>query len=281
MTPIFAEAIARAQSQELIPTTLGSSELEALGAQFRQRSLILARVTNAGFLAETDRVVQQIVEGKLTEEKARRELEAAIVRLEIGDKGLSTDGRLRLIIRMQSEMAFGFGQWQQGQNKAVLKVYPAQEFYRAADRKEPLDWPTRWTDAGGEFYGRGGDYPEGRMIALKGTPIWEALSAFGTPYPPFDYNSGMDVRDIERAEAVELGVMHEDDVVAPETRDFLDDLGLSEPDLDDDLREELLSELGNDFEFVDGVLQRANESPSEIIHGLRLSLFIERMAVAL
>jgi hypothetical protein len=29
-----------------------------------------------------------------------------------------------------------------------------------------------------------------RMIARKDSPIWEALSRFGTPYPPFDFNSG-------------------------------------------------------------------------------------------
>jgi hypothetical protein len=38
--------------------------------------------------------------------------------------------------------------------------------------------------AGGQIFG-------GRMIALKSDPIWTAISAFGTPYPPFDYNSGM------------------------------------------------------------------------------------------
>ena len=49
------------------------------------------------------------------------------------------------------------------------------------------------------------------MIALKGDPIWAAISRFGTPWPPFDFGSGMGVEDIDWEEAVELGVLKKDD----------------------------------------------------------------------
>jgi hypothetical protein len=100
--------------------------------------------------------------------------------------------------------------------------WPCQEFYRAEERKEPRDWPTRWEEVGGDFYPGDADYPEGRMIALKNDPIWEALSAFGLPYAPFDYNSGMDLRDIDREEAIELGILDEDETIEPE------EMGLNE-----------------------------------------------------
>ena len=45
------------------------------------------------------------------------------------------------------------------------------------------------------------------MIALKDAPVWQAISAFGTPWPPFDYQSGMDLRDISRPEAQRLGLI--------------------------------------------------------------------------
>ena len=58
-------------------------------------------------------------------------------------------------------------------------------------------WQNRWKNAGGKFHG-------GRMIALKDDPVWTKLSAFGTPYPPFDWGSGMGVRDIDRKTAIDL-----------------------------------------------------------------------------
>ena len=38
-------------------------------------------------------------------------------------------------------------------------------------------------------------------------PIWSAISRFGNPYPPFDYNSGMGVDDVSYDEALKLGVL--------------------------------------------------------------------------
>jgi hypothetical protein len=49
-------------------------------------------------------------------------------------------------------------------------------------------------------------------IALKTSPIWTALSAFGHPYPPFDWGSGMDVRDVSADRAIELGLISRDEL---------------------------------------------------------------------
>jgi hypothetical protein len=46
-------------------------------------------------------------------------------------------------------------------------------------------------------------------VALKLSPIWAQLSRFGTPYPPFDFNSGMDVEDVGRRKARELGLLED------------------------------------------------------------------------
>jgi hypothetical protein len=62
------------------------------------------------------------------------------------------------------------------------------------------------------------------MIARKDSPIWEALSRFGTPYPPFDFNSGMWTKDVSREEAVGFGILGEWDRVVPQERGFEADL---------------------------------------------------------
>ena len=53
------------------------------------------------------------------------------------------------------------------------------------------------------------------MIALKDDPVWFALSDFGFPFPPFASGSGMSVRDIDRALAMELGLIDLNRQVSP------------------------------------------------------------------
>ena len=64
------------------------------------------------------------------------------------------------------------------------------------------------------------------MIALKTDPIWTKISRFGHPWPPFDFNSGMGVRDVSRADAIRLGVIQAADPPPkmPETKPMNDDL---------------------------------------------------------
>lgn len=63
----------------------------------------------------------------------------------------------------------------------------------------PRPWRERWKEAGGKLY-------DGRMIALRNDPIWRKISRFGSPVPPFDFNSGMGLEEVNRFEAEALGV---------------------------------------------------------------------------
>lgn len=114
--------------------------------------------------------------------------------------------RLRLIIETQIELAYGKADWLTSMDPDILAAFPAWELVRISGRRVPRDWPTRWKAAGGKFS------DGGRMIALKSNPIWKALSRFGNPHPPFDFNSGMGVEDIDREEAEDLGLIGPDDV---------------------------------------------------------------------
>ena len=71
------------------------------------------------------------------------------------------------------------------------------------------------------------------MVALKSSGVWLALGdgaggysdTLGNPFPPFAYNSGYDVDEITREDAVALGLMSEDDEVQPAKTDFEDLIG--------------------------------------------------------
>ena len=87
------------------------------------------------------------------------------------------------------------------------------------------DWPSRWESVGGKFYGMG------RMIARKDDPIWERLGssetfpdALDTALPPFAFNSGYGWREIDRAEAIKLGVIGERTEVSPQDHQLNDGL---------------------------------------------------------
>lgn len=45
------------------------------------------------------------------------------------------------------------------------------------------------------------------MVALVDDPIWARISRWGDPLPPFDYNSGMKLFKVSRANAVRLGLL--------------------------------------------------------------------------
>jgi len=71
----------------------------------------------------------------------------------------------------------------------------------------PRDWPARWIIAGGK------PRPDGRMIALKGDPVWGELGgydnfpdALGVDHPPFAFNSGMGWAAIATEEVDALGI---------------------------------------------------------------------------
>ena len=119
---------------------------------------------------------------------------------------LTSQRRLDLIVKTNVSMARGYGQHVQSYSPELLDAFPCQELFRLGQRKEPRDWPTIWKDKGGTIYG-------GRMIAEKGDAIWTDISRFGNPYPPFDFGSGMWVKDVPRAVAVRLGVIRKSDQI--------------------------------------------------------------------
>lgn len=278
----FLQALTASHVKSILPSHLTSEQLSQLPVWFRERARFSAMTGNAEHVQKIDDVINAILEPervvrdeeggprKVTEGMNLVEGRVALKEsldligyepspeLRGGIQDLSSDRRLNLIIETNTEMAKGYGNWIDGQDQNILDAYPAQELFRGQDRKEPREWPSRWAGAGGQFFPGPGDYPEGRMIALKNDPIWEQVNQFGQPYPPFDFNSGMDVRDIGRAEAVELGIIGLNDRVVSQDRGFNDDLEAGVEKLAPELRKQLVEDMGGLVRFVNGVLEMKN-----------------------
>jgi hypothetical protein len=266
MTTTFTEAVQKHASRQVMPSDRSASEWADVPVGLRDRAFFSARTTHAGYLQKVKDSVESIInpktvmrDGKPVTEgmnlaSARVELRNTLREIgyhpEEGQAGtikdLSSDGRIDLVLTQNAESAFGYGQFLQGQDPAVLEEWPAQELFRAEDRKEPRAWPTRWMQAGGQIF-------DGKMIALKSDPIWSAISEFDTPYPPYGYNSGMWVRDVDRITAENLGLLSIDQEVSPSIESFNANLQASVKDIAPDLLDSLKQSFGAQLQIIEGV----------------------------
>lgn len=291
----FVRALARLQAQGLLPTSAGTFDLEQIPAEIRERALFSARVANTGFLQSVHDLLAPAVAG------GRRDASGAYIpgsyvdqatfRLKIKDflgsigfspetgadgipsarpgslKDLSSDARLNLIYQTNLQLAQGYGAHISDQAPARLDAWPAQELYRLESRKMHRSWGQRWNDAiqslGSNTSAKPVTNPQadGGMFALKNDQVWTAISRFDLPYPPYDFGSGMWVRDISRAEAVELGLMATDDEAPdpaplnPFNTGLQADITTLAPAL-----QQALSQFG---QIINGVFHLANRGTSE------------------
>lgn len=204
-------------AEKLLQKTLATSGLNSaqwnqVQAGLRDRAFFSSRVESARFLHAARGMAAELAAGKLSASeirvKLREVLEAEGYAPAPGKEGglqdLTSKRRLDLIIKTNADQARGYVQHVEATSPGALAAFPAQELIRVSSRKQPREWEQRWKGAGGRLY-------QGRMVALKGAAVWTKISRFGTPWAPFDFGSGMDVQDIARDEAVELGVMKESD----------------------------------------------------------------------
>lgn len=274
----LTEAVARMDRKMPIARALTSDEWAGVPLALRERSFWTARFAKADVLqvmhdAIGDRLSMTSREGvpgrgpvMMSRDnfivELRDRLEAAGYVPPQGKAGtiqdLASKGRLGLIFDMNTQMAQGYARWKSGQLEGALQAFPAQELYRAESRVVPRDWIERWRSAGGQFF------EGGRMIAAKDDPIWMEISAFDTPWPPFDFNSGMDVKDISRAEAERLGVIAPGQQVRPPQVEFNAKLEKSVEGYAPEIRKALLDDLGSSAVVKDGmaILQPAGTPPA-------------------
>ena len=197
----------------LIGSSLNSREWNLVQAGLRDRAFISSQVESMRILNAARRMVADRAGGQLSASEIRRDLRKVIsstgYRPPEGKEGtlqnLYSKRRLDTIIKTNVEQARGYVRHLDGMKPGAFAAFPGQELIRVRERKEKRDWATRWKNAGGRFY-------NGRMIALRDDPIWERISVFGNPFPPFDWGSGMGVRAVSRRDSIALGVVTDNEV---------------------------------------------------------------------
>jgi len=226
----FADALQKLSPRTPIGAKLRSDEWAKVPLALRERAFFSARVESVRLLQGMKDSILGALNGSRTEGGAGMDrgrfisdMRKLAGELGVGQLGKSTitdvsgPERLNLIYDMQTRNARGFARFKFGNDPYVLQEWPAQRLIRVATRKEPRDWEDRWNQAAANVAFEG--VSPTRMVALKSSPIWGELSSFGTPWPPFDYGSGMGVEDVDRGEAEALGLVAPGEILPPSLED--------------------------------------------------------------
>ena len=204
--------------KQLLPAELRTAEWDAAtgrnpatAAWLKERAFFMAAVANALHLQAFRDAAAKVAAGTMSPSEARRHVRQLLKQsgykaepgLQDTVKDLTAEQRLKVSIDTNVALARGWAQHAQSMQNTER---PAQELYRAGTSKKPRDWQARWKEAA-EAVAWEGVARDGAMVALKTSPIWAALSRFGNPYPPFDFNSKMRVRSVSLDRARQLGLI--------------------------------------------------------------------------
>ena len=240
--------------KEKLVDTAGWSKVQA---GLRDRAFFSSQVTEAKILHAMRQNVAELVSGGKSPSEVRRDLRAylASIGYDAGEnrgtiKDLTTKARLDVMMKTNADQAKGYASHLRATTTGAILAFPAYELVRVERRKLPRDWGARWT-AAAQKVGWEGVARNGAMIALKTSPIWAALSRFGNPFPPFDFNSGMGVRDVKKSVCREIGLLGPNEQPKiPEVPDFNGNLAERVP-FDKGSREyaELKRKFGDQIQF--------------------------------
>jgi hypothetical protein len=120
-----------------------------------------------------------------------------------GDTAIVNDltrySRVKLLFDANVSLRQGLRRFHRDRGSISLDCWPAQELILVGNEEDQIAyWRNRWSEAGGREV-------LGRMVALKNDAIWQRLSVYNLPFPPFDFPSYNDaVEEIRGDEAENL-----------------------------------------------------------------------------
>jgi hypothetical protein len=240
---LFQEAIAKLAERGITPSGMDSAMWRDTPVAIRERAFFSSRVESArvlqamhdynteflhnsrfsnGALVAQGRAefVADMRELAIAEGLGKIDPETGKITPEIRESDLTdirSIARLQLIFDTQTESAQEFGYFAQGQDPAILDVFPAQQFIRVRPVKAPRSYHSA---------------ASGSIRRKDDLAFWLSMNRdFNVPWGPWGFNSGMGVKDVDRNEAIAAGVISPKDTVRPIQKSFNEDLSASIRDL--------------------------------------------------
>ena len=281
----FKEAVDKLGKKKRIAKKLTSKQWSQVPTALRERAFFSANVENAKFLQKAQKTLTDYIAGareyvinqegkkvlalkktsradfvydmaKMAKESGMGDVLPPGVDRESRDiitkiKDIQSEARLRLIFDTQTSQAQAYGYYKQGQDPAILDEYPAQRFIRAEGRMVPRPLHRKNRNK----VKRKDDISFWLRMNSKG------IGGFGVPWGPWGFNSGMDVEDVDRDEAVKLGLIKEDEFIEQPDEKFNETLKASTKKMPTEIEKKLKQKLGKKAKFVDGQVNFKSEPP--------------------
>ncbi len=228
------QSVSQISTLRLKPTQEKSAKIGAEWSEkIKAQSLFSARTTERSYLDDVRKTLKAVAGRDLTPQQAEIKLRASLAKLgytaqhgfpnapdiAVGVKGsvtdLSSTARLRLIMDTNIKQARSMSQLASSQDPIFKMANPAWRLTRVGMREKPRpDWAERWQAAGDAVGWQGAIRSTKDFVALKDSPIWEALGdgaggftdTLKSPYPPFAFGSGMGWVNVGRRECKRLGL---------------------------------------------------------------------------
>lgn len=262
----FAEALRHLGDKTAIGSRLTSREWrDKVAVALRERAFFSARIENARVLQTMQDYIGDFLQkardpahGGL-KAQGRAEFVAAMRELcqreglgkldpitgkispEIDDADITdirSIARLQLIFDTQTEQAYEYGYWAQGNDPDILAAFPAQRFIRVRPVKVPRPYHAA---------------AEGTVRRKDDLDFWLSMNPdFGVPYGPWGFNSGMGVEDVGRREAQALGLIEPGEKITPPDRDLNTRLSASVRDFSPEIMQELRDVFGEQVKIENG-----------------------------
>jgi hypothetical protein len=215
----FEEAIAKFGERSPVTSVLKSADWRAVPVELRERAFFSATVENVRFLQLAQTTIMDSITGatavndrgekyfraggraQFIERMQQFAIKSGMGPLDPNDKrtlkDIRSEGRLALIYDTTVKAAQDYGYWKQGQDPDVLDAFPAQRFIRVHLVKKPRPYHRAH---------------EGEVHRKDDLDFWLDMNRdFHVPWGPWGFNSGMDVEDVGRRVAEQLGLVRRDE----------------------------------------------------------------------
>lgn len=225
--PLTSREELKVQGLKPRETPLSSKRIKREWTQkIKDEAVFGARITHRAYVDAIKKRLVEVIGGTLRPQEAERRLKETLRDLGYSPEGgfpgknggvppakpgdirdLSSSRRIQLILDTNVKRARSMGQVAASENPMTLMSLPAWKLTRTGARKKPRgDWNRRWAAAGAKCGWKGAC--KRQMIALKTSPIWQALAdgaggyddTLGSPFPPFAFGSGLAWVNVGRRE---------------------------------------------------------------------------------
>lgn len=255
----FHEAVKKLGRKSLVTSQLNSEQWSRVPLALRERAFFSSRVESARFLQLGRDSIADFLTSALDPASGAlktggradfiKQLQDFALNNGLGSidpdgkvpnslTNLASERRLGLIFDTNTRQAQDYGYWEQGMDQDVLNAYPAQRFIRVKPVKEPRDMH---------------QHHEGEVRLKTDLAFWTGLNRdFGVPWGPWGWGCGHDVEDVDRDEAIRLGLLKPGQNLKPVQEDFNARLESSVSGLDGDMQHSLKGIFGDQIQIRDG-----------------------------